>query len=357
MALEQLSPYLEDLEQRIDDEVECDLLNQWTEFTDGTRSAAVFAPHRPAANPPRIAWPVISVNATFDDPLLMLLHQLSINSRILEAGSGELLGVRVNYGTPTVPSLYGARLFIMPDETNTLPACHPLAGGLEGVLACISHGTPDIDAGLGAKVFSSGRLFLDVMREYPGISKHIKLYHPDFQGPMDVTELLVGSSIFTDLIDRPEDVHMVLRSVTRTYHALMGRWLKLVPPPGDWTVHWNMLHRGTIMLRDDSATNLSPAMFEEFVEPYDSQLLQAFGGGAMHFCGKGDHFIEVAASIPFLFAVHMSQPELNDIEQICQNTVDRGLNLVGVKRESRARFETLGRGLSGRVHFWDGIPK
>jgi hypothetical protein len=357
MTLEQLSPYLEDLERRIDEEVESNLVHQWMEFTEGRWNSPVFAPHRPVGNPPGVPWPAIQVNATFDDPLLMLLHQLSINSRILEAGTGDLLGIRVNYGTPTVPSVFGARLFFMPDETNTLPACHPLPGGLDGVLECISHGKPDINAGLGTKVFSTGQLFLDVLHQYPVISKHIKLYHPDFQGPMDVTELLIGSSIFTDLIDRPEDIHAVLQSVTRTYHALMEKWLKLVPPSAEWSVHWNMLHRGTIMLRDDSATNLSPAMFEEFVEPYDTQLLRAFGGGAMHFCGRGDRFIEIAAAIPSLFAVHMSQPELNDIERICQHTVDRGLNLIGAKKESRSRFESLGRELNGRVHFWDGIPK
>jgi hypothetical protein len=357
MTLEQLSPYLEDLEFRIDDEVESELLHQWEEFANGNWKEPVFTPHRPRPIPPRISWPAVSLNATFDDPYLMLLHQLSINSRILEAGTGELLGIRVNYGTPTLPSLYGAALFIMPDEMNTLPACHPIPGGLDGVLQRLTHGEPGVSSGLGMKVFSSGELFLDVMHRYPGIAKHVALYHPDFQGPMDVTELLVGSSIFTDLVDRPEEIHAVLQAVTRAYHSMMERWLKLVPPSAELNVHWHMLHRGTIMLRDDSATNLSPAMFEEFVEPYDTQLLRAFGGGAMHFCGKGDRFIEIAASIPSLFAVHMSQPELNDIERICHHTIDRGLNLVGVKRETRPRFGSLGRELSGRVHFWDGIPK
>jgi hypothetical protein len=304
-----------------------------------------------------VEWPAITLNNTFDIPPLMLLHQLSINSRILAAGTGELLSVRVNYGTPTVPSMYGARLYLMPPDQNTLPACHPLPGGLDGVLRCLEKGDPSLDAGLAKAVLETGDLFRTALRAYPRISQHIAVYHPDLQGPMDVCELLVGSGMFTDLIDRPADLHLVLQSITRTYRAFMTRWQQLFPPSKTWNVHWHMLHTGTIMLRDDSATNLSPGMFREFIKPYDQALLREFGGGAMHFCGRGDRFIHEASSIRGLYAIHMSQPELNNVETVCAHTIDKDINIVGLKHEAGLRLVREGRALRGRVHCWDGIPK
>jgi len=41
--------------------------------------------------------------------------------------------------------------------------------------------------------------------------------------------------------------------------------------------------------RIDPAMNLSPGMVSEFALPYDQRLLDAFGG-AVHFCGRGDHY-------------------------------------------------------------------
>jgi hypothetical protein len=357
MTLQDLTPYLEDLEVRIDEATESSLFVDWVEFAEGRWKEPIFAPCRPSRSLPRVNWPTVVLNTTFKDPFLMLLHQLSINSRILAAGAGELLCIRPNYGTPTVPSMYGAQLYLMPEEANTLPACHPLPGGLDGILRRLEKGDPDLNAGLASSVLETGEIFQDVVQPYPGIARHIAIYHPDLQGPMDVCELLAGSAIFTDLFDRSQEVHVTLQSITRTYRAFMTRWHEIIRPTKKWSVHWNMLHRGTIMLRDDSATNLSPAMFEEYVKPYDQELLHAFGGGAMHFCGRGDRFIHLTPSIQGLYAVHMSQPELNDVETVCRDTIDKGITLIGMKREAAAWLMQQGRATHGRVHCWDGIPK
>jgi hypothetical protein len=357
MTPHELSPYLEDLECRIDEDTETELHDAWLAFSEGRWSQPLFTPSRPAGKPARIPWPTVTLNNTFSDPVLMLYHQLSISSRVLEVGGGALLSARVNYGTPTVPSMYGAKLYLMPEEYNTLPACYSLDGGLDAILHLLSSGDPDLTAGLAPSVIEAGAVFKEVLDGHPRLARHIAIYHPDLQGPMDICELLAGSGIFTDLIDRPDDVHLALQSITRVYRTFMTRWCAIVPPTRPFTVHWNMLHRGTIMLRDDSATNLSPAMFEEFIKPYDSELLAAFGGGALHFCGRGDRFISRAASIPGLHAVHMSQPELNDLDTVCAHTVDLGMNLIGLKSEAGKHLLESGRALHGRVHCWDGIPK
>ena len=73
--------------------------------------------------------------------------------------------------------------------------------------------------------------------------------------------------------------------------------------------------------------NLSPELFREFIQPYDSQLLQELDGGMVHFCGTGDHFAELLAKTPGLSSVDMSQPHLNHMEKILSALPDHGINL------------------------------
>jgi uroporphyrinogen-III decarboxylase len=111
-----------------------------------------------------------------------------------------------------------------------------------------------------------------------------------------------------------------------------------------------MLHGGHIMLRDDSAMNLSPAMYETFVKPYDQRLFDVLSGGAVHFCGRGDHYIESLSNVRGLHAINLSQPHLNDMEKIFRNTVDKGLAVLALPREAADAALAAGRDLKGLVH-------
>ena len=106
------------------------------------------------------------------------------------------------------------------------------------------------------------------------------------------------------------------------------------------------------MLRDDSAMNLSSAMFHEFIRPYDQRLLIEFGGGAVHFCGKGDHFIAELTQMPGVYAINLSQPEYNDMESVFRCTVDQGICLLELNRQAAETALVQGRNLHGRVHAW-----
>ena len=153
-----------------------------------------------------------------------------------------------------------------------------------------------------------------------------------------------------DLVDKPDLVKSLLRLVTETYIQFMREWNQIVPPQDGYAPHWGMLHKGRIILRDDSAMNLSPLMFEEFIEPYDQRLLDEFGGGGIHFCGRGDHYILRVGEMKGVHAVNMSQPECNDMEIIFRNTIDKGIKLIGLRRDAGEAALGRGRELHGNVH-------
>lgn len=344
--------YLEDLERRIAPDTEEKLFEQWRAFADGQFTGDVFSARRAQSAPATADWPHVLVNDALADFEAMALQQLEPCSNTLAEGSGALLAVRCNYGTAILPSLFGAELFLMDRELDTLPTCRPLGGGAEAAKRLLDQGVPNGNAGQGELVFRMGQYYREIFKAYPKLSKYVYVYHPDLQGPMNVCEMLWGGSLYVDLYDQPELIKDFLSLITETYIGFMRRWNQIVTPLDGCGVHWSMLHRGQIMLRDDAATNLAPAMFEEFVRPYDQRLLDAFGGGGIHFCGRGDHFIPQVAKMSGVHAVNMTQPALNDLETVFQNTIDRQINLIGLERAAAEEALQRSRALHGRVHCW-----
>ncbi len=344
--------YLDDLERRIDPETEDRLLSEWLGFTAGNVKSGIFSPKRAQKVPAGLPWPWASVNQALDDRDAMVLQQLASCSAALADGSGSLMNIRSNFGTGIMSSLFGAPVFRMDDNLDTLPTTMPLEGGAEAIQRLVDRGVPDIFGGYGTKCFEMGRYYVELFRDYPKIANYVRVYHPDLQGPVDIAELVWGSAIFLDLFDVPELVHSFLALITETYTSFMREWEKIIPLAGGHAVHWGMMHRGRIMLRDDSAMNLSPEMFEEFIKPYDQRLLSEFGGGAIHFCGRGDHYIEPLSGMDKIYAINLSQPQYNDMERIFANTVDKGIVIVGLNRKAAETALSAGRDLHGLVHCW-----
>lgn len=344
--------YLEDLEARIDPGVEEALLDEWRRFLEGRWTDGIFSPRRARPAPARVAWPSVRVNEALADPERMVLQQLAGCSAALAEGSGAILNARANFGCGILSSVFGAEVFLMEEAFNTLPSTRPLAGGMAAVRRLLDRGVPGLTTGYGGSCLAMGRFFTETFRPYPRLARYVHIYHPDLQGPMDIAELLCGSDLFLALVEEADTIHALLALVTETYRRFMTQWLAQVPGPADYTTHWGLLQKGRLMLRDDSAMNLSPAMFETFIKPYDQALLADFGGGAIHFCGRGDHYIHHLAAMPGVHAVNLSQPEHNDMERIFRHTVDRGINLLGLNRDAAASALARGRDLRGRVHCW-----
>ena len=343
--------YLNDLESRIDPEVEERLLAEWKTFTEGGFKGDIFAPRRSRQIPAGVEWPTVSVNRAQTDLDAMALQQYGWCSGQLARGEGGLMTVRANYGTAIVPTMFGAELFVMDDALATLQTAKPLGAGAMEAFA--DRGIPDMEAGLGSAVLAAGRRFAEIASQYPKIRRYVHIYHPDMQGPMDLCEMIWGSGLFVDLVERPELVHRVLRLLTDAYAEFMRAWRAAAGASDrDWAAHWRLMHAGQIMLRTDSGMNLSPEMYGEFIRPYDQELLNGLGGGAVHFCGRGSHFIAQACGMAHMHAICMSQPHLNDMETIYRHTVDRGIKLLGFNRKTAEDALAAGRSLRGCVHCW-----
>ncbi len=330
---------LADIERRIDPETEEDFQNQWRDFLYGRFDGEIFTPCRKKLSEPGEPLPEININDAIADYDLMLQSQLCGVSRALASETGVLC-LRSNYGTGILSSVFGAEIFIMPYKNNTLPTTRAI-NDTEKIREIVGRGMPDLETGFGKQVFEMGRIYSEVLSKYPKISKYVSVYHPDLQGPLDIAELLWGGEMFYAMYDEPELVHATLSLITDTYIAFMEKWNAIFPPRADMNAHWSLYFRGTVLIRNDSAMNLSPDFYDEFSVPYDQRLLDHFGGGAVHFCGRGDHYVESLTAMNGLYAINLSQPHYNDMEKIYRATVDKGVKILAIRKD-RAK-EDLGR--------------
>ena len=343
-----LRPYLDDLEKRIDVEVEEDLLAQWRRFCAGKWPEDVFTPRRKRTAIKGIEWPKVSVNQALHDLDAMVIQQYSSCAETICGEAGRIMAVRANYGVVILAMPFGPELFVMDETMQALPNCHPIGG--DKVKAWLDKGMPSLEHPYLQKVWAAGERFMQIKRQYPKIGKYLWIYHPDFQGPIDVLEVIWGSDFFLALVDEPETIHRLLTLITDFYIAAMKRWQSIVPQADpEISCHWGMLQPGQVMIRDDSAMNLPPDFFAEYIKPYDQRILQELGGGAIHACGRVDHWTGFLAEMKGLKALNMSQPHLNDMDKVLTDTVDRGVAIIDLNPGTVRDYLKAGRKMHGRI--------
>lgn len=350
-----LSPYtlslLADTENRLDPETEEDFRRQWEDFWADRCTDTVFRASRKTLRTPETEIKKILINDALDDYELMLAREMGQISQRL-ATPDTALGVRCNYGTGILSSLFGAEIFTMEREKNTLPTTRAI-GDTEAVRRLVESGIPPLTEGFGRKVFEMGEFFAEAFRDYPNIQKYVQIYHPDTQGPLDIAELLWGGEMFIAMYEEPELVHAFLRLITDTYKQFLDKWFALIPNREGLNVHLRWMHRGNIFLRNDSAMNLSPALYEEFAFPYDNELLNYFGGGCVHFCGRGDHYIDKLTEAPMLYGINFTQPQYNDMDKIYAAAQRNGKKCIGIYRNECLRYEQRPDAVPGMVNRQD----
>ncbi len=346
---EKLCQYLDDLACRIDENQESGLHQTWDDFLDNKLTEGCFKPNKRKPSPSQLDWLPVPVNDTLHDPQLMVYEQFRTISDELAKGGNALLNVRCNYGVSIMTSQLGCKVIEMPVGQDNTPTAQALPDEY-AIQAVIDAGLPDLRAGQGADVWDTADLFLQIMDRWPVLGRWVSLYHPDTQGPMDNAELAWGSEIFLAFYDSPQRVHDFLELMTQHYIAFLTKWFALVPTP-NFSTHWGLKVPGKIVLRDDSLMNLSPEIYAEFIRDYEVRCLRELGGGMIHFCGRGDHFIEQMSQMQSdgLNAINMSQPHLNDMETIYRNTVDKGVKIIGFDTDWANKAITAGRDLHGKV--------
>lgn len=180
------------------------------------------------------------------------------------------LGCKTIFNKKLDPAVGGAVIF-KPEDIKKLTFPDPYRDGLmPKVLKCI-----------------------DYMRE----NYDCDVSFTDCQGPLNIAICLCGvENLFIWMYEYPQYVHEIMEFCTET----LIRWVKVQKKHTGSSIeagaypHCLALPEGFggVCISDDDLTILSPHLYKEFVVPYNSMVLKAFGGGTLHFCGSAEHQLE-----------------------------------------------------------------
>jgi uroporphyrinogen-III decarboxylase len=189
------------------------------------------------------------------------------------------------YGTGVVPSALGCSVLFQPKEepavegpiltdptqvARLVPPDPYRDGLMPRVLRCIDHMHANSD---------------------------LPVSFTDNQGPFNIALNLVGvEGIMLWMYDHPTVVHELMDFCT----TVLIDWVRVQkehagqPLEGGAFPHFVKLPagQGGVWISDDDSTIISPALYREFVVPYNSRVFRAFGGGTLHYCGSASHQLE-----------------------------------------------------------------
>ena len=131
----------------------------------------------------------------------------------------------------------------------------------------------------------------------------------DCQGTLTTALQVVGYDNFIYwMYDHPDKIHDFMQLVT---DALIA-WVKIQKQVAGQDTEDDAYVLGIkiptgfggVWVADDDSILLNKELYKEFVVPYNSQLLKAFGGGSIHYCGNSNQNIENYLETEGLTAIH-----------------------------------------------------
>jgi uroporphyrinogen-III decarboxylase len=238
-------------------------------------------------------WPVIAHSGSYSDAQLSL---------------------RANLGTGFVATVFGLEQEIFEDKMPWLKK------HLSKEEIINFEFPPDITkAGLMPRAIEYIKFFQEKL------AGKVHVFLSDTQGPFDIAHLVRGDEIFTDMYDDPDFVHHLLKLSTCAYIACSKAMKQANGEALDSGYH-NTLYmgRGGIRVCEDTTTLLSPDLIRDFVIPYLKQVLKAFGGGWVHFCGYNPHLLDLLLEIELVRGINFGNPEKYDYEKVMEKLLKRG---------------------------------
>jgi len=225
------------------------------------------------------------------------------------------LAVRNDHGTIQIASLLGGE-WKMPGDTY--PWVDPVKEKEKLKEIAENRDEPEMEKGVMPRTKRTLEYYNEKLGRYPKIDRTVQISLPDLQGPMDTAEQLWGSGIYYAFYEEPELLDNLLKKVVDTMLVVIKEIRKYTKDRLDPAANTQQGYviPGRLLIRNDSSIMLSPAMYAERVRPHDQRLLDEVGGGAVHFCGNGEHLVDKLLEMSKMYGLDFGQPEEMDISRI-----------------------------------------
>ena len=247
----------------------------------------------------------------------MLISELGGAARSAAGGMQAVPSVRANMGCGIFPTLFGIEQDLFEDKM-------PWVQRHLSKEAILKMGPEDLAF---SDEFKAGLEHMDYMAEILDGSC-CGIYPMDLQGPFDTAHLVYGDKIFYDLYDDPAFIHHLLELSCQAIFFGMDECLRHTPGSDDNLCHYNNLvmpcTKGGIKISEDTSTLLSKAHIQEYVTPYTNRVLERYGGGYIHYCGKNEHLYKEVMGMPLAYGINFGNPEKHEMAGVLKDCSGRG---------------------------------
>ncbi|NLN18790.1 MAG: hypothetical protein GX162_05880 [Firmicutes bacterium] len=245
--------------------------------------------------------PTYDLQEAYYDPDKMLFNHLRGLLRSAYSPGDSIPSMRADMGCGIFPTLLGAEYTIRPDV-------RPWITGHVSKQKLMQMTPDEIDPYSGE--FGRGLEYMAYFKKL--LEGRVFIYTMDVQGPIDTAHQVLGDAFFTELYDDPPFMHHLLELCTQALIKGIKACKEVNGEGHDWAYHYNTIYasRGGIKTSEDTTTLLREAHIQEFGVPYVRKLLQAFGGGWIHFCGSNPHLYEACLrDIPEASGLNFGDPQ------------------------------------------------
>jgi hypothetical protein len=251
----------------------------------------------------------------------MFISQLKGALSAALANGDAVPSVRSNMGCGIFPTMFGLKQEIYPDKMPWL------INHLDK--ETLSKMTPDdlVETPEYKKALEHMRYMKEKLE-----GTGIEVYPMDVQGTVDVAHLVYGDNFFYDLYDDPEFVHHLMSLSNACIIKGMHDCLDIIQPK-DYVAHYNMLVLPAdkpIKISEDTSTLLSHDHIKNITVKYCNELLEEFGGGYVHYCGKNDHLYNACIyNMPKNLSLNFGNPEMHNMAVVLQELAQNNVCYIG----------------------------
>lgn len=251
----------------------------------------------------------------FTDPAAMMQNQLLdyvVPGLLLH--DDNPLAIRNDHGTIQIASALGARWHQHADDPPWVEALHDESS----IRALIERGEFAAQRGVAPRTIQTLTFYHEKLAGHRRAEAAIQVAMPDLQGPMDTAEQLWGGEVLLALLEQPELARALMACIVKAMLAAIQCYRPLTR---EWrgeesTTQHGYQIPGQLLIRNDSSILVSPQTYAEVIRPFDEQVLQAVGGGSIHFCGNGTHLVEPMLHLDALHGLDLGQSAMVDLPAV-----------------------------------------
>lgn len=201
--------------------------------------------------------------------------------------------------------------------------------------------------------------FLRMARELVAEAKGIyPVFSPLSRGPLDMIEAVIPNEmLYAGFYQEPKRMHKLLDRCADLYIDLAERWLAQMPLfYGGYTVRttFGLWAPGTVIrFQEDASTNVSPAVYREFLFEVDQRIASRFDYCTFGTHSSIRHILPMLLKIPSLWTIEMAidpvrfgGPPLLELISSLQMVQAAGKSLILSGEMKRSELEVVLKKLS-----------